>query len=37
MVYMVVVHFRNQDARAIYDRFNTKGRMVPVGMAFHGS
>jgi hypothetical protein len=34
---MVIEHFRNQDARAVYDRFNTKGRMVPDGIAFHGS
>ncbi|HJM93390.1 MAG: DUF3303 family protein [Alphaproteobacteria bacterium] len=37
MLYMVIEHFRNQDARAVYDRFNTKGRMVPDGIAFHGS
>ena len=37
MLYMVIEHFRNQDARAVYDRFNNKGRMVPDGVAFHGS
>ncbi len=37
MLYMVIEHFRNQDARAVYDRFNNKGRMVPDGIAFHGS
>ncbi|MDP6830201.1 MAG: DUF3303 family protein [Alphaproteobacteria bacterium] len=37
MLYMVIEHFRNQDARAVYDRFNDKGRMVPDGVAFHGS
>ena len=37
MLYIVIEHFRNQDARAVYDRFNNKGRMVPDGIAFHGS
>ena len=37
MLYMVIEKFRNQDARAVYDRFNSKGRMVPDGVAFHSS
>jgi hypothetical protein len=34
---MVIEHFRNQDAKAVYARFREKGRMTPEGLAFVAS
>jgi hypothetical protein len=34
---MVIEHFRNQDAKAIYTRFREKGRMMPEGLGFVAS
>ena len=31
MLFMVVEHFRNQDAKAVYRRFRERGRMLPEG------
>jgi hypothetical protein len=37
MLFMVVEHFRNQDARAVYRRFREKGRQCPEGLSYVGS
>ena len=37
MQFMVIERFRNQDAKAIYDRFREKGRMLPDGLRFVAS
>jgi hypothetical protein len=34
---MVIEHFRNQDAKAVYRRFREKGRMMPEGLRFVSS
>ena len=37
MLFMVIEHFRNQDAKAVYGRFRDKGRMMPGGLSYVGS
>jgi len=37
MLFMVIEHFKNRDAKAVYRRFHEKGRMMPEGMSYHGS
>jgi hypothetical protein len=37
MLFMVIERFRNQNARAVYDRFRKKGRSMPEGVTFVGS
>jgi hypothetical protein len=37
MLFMVIEHFRNQDARAVYQRFRERGRQAPEGLAFVSS
>jgi hypothetical protein len=37
MLYMVVEHFRDRDAAAVYARFRKQGRMMPEGLEFVGS
>ena len=37
MLFMVIERFKDQNARAIYQRFRDKGRMAPEGLAVHGS
>jgi Protein of unknown function (DUF3303) len=37
MLFMVIERFKNRDARAIYDRFREKGRMMPDGLEYVGS
>ncbi len=37
MLFMVIEHFRDQDAKAVYRRFRDKGRMMPDGLAYVGS
>jgi hypothetical protein len=37
MLFMVVEHFRNQDAKSIYRRLAEKGRMMPDGLTFVNS
>ena len=32
MVFMVIEHFKNRDAKAVYNRFKEKGRMMPDGL-----
>ena len=34
MVYMVVEHFKNGDARPVYRRFQEKGRLAPEGLTY---
>jgi hypothetical protein len=37
MLFMVIEHFRNQDAKAVYRRFTTQGRLTPEGLKFVNS
>lgn len=37
MQFMVVETFRNQDAKAIYERLRGRGRMMPEGLKFVSS
>ena len=37
MQFMVIEHFRNQNAKAVYARFKEKGRMTPDGLKYVGS
>ena len=34
MLFMVIEHFKNRDARPVYDRFAEKGRMMPEGLNY---
>jgi hypothetical protein len=34
MLYMVIEHFKNRDAAAVYRRFHEKGRMMPAGLTY---
>jgi hypothetical protein len=36
-LYMVVEHFKNKDALAVYRRFRDRGRMAPAGLAYVSS
>ena len=37
MLVMVIEHFRDRDAKAVYARFREKGRMAPDGLTYVGS
>jgi Protein of unknown function (DUF3303) len=37
MLFMVIERFKNRDARAVYRRFQEKGRMTPEGLKYVGS
>ena len=37
MLYMVIEHFKNQDATPVYRRFHEKGRMTPGGLEYVSS
>lgn len=37
MLFMIIEHFRNRDAKAVYARFRDKGRMAPEGLVYVGS
>jgi hypothetical protein len=37
MLFMVIEHFRNRNAKAVYARFREKGRMAPEGLTYVGS
>ena len=37
MLFMVIEHFRDRDAKAVYARFRDKGRMAPEGLVYVGS
>jgi hypothetical protein len=37
MLFMVIEHFRNRDAKAVYLRAQEQGRMLPEGLTYVGS
>ena len=37
MLFMVIERFRDQNAKAVYQRFQDKGRMAPEGLTYVGS
>jgi len=37
MLYMVIEHFKNRDAKAVYGRFRKAGRMMPQGLRYVSS
>lgn len=37
MLYMIVEHFKNQDALPVYRRFRDKGRLAPAGLTYISS
>jgi hypothetical protein len=37
MLFMVIEHFKNADARPIGERFKRQGRMLPDGVTYHSS
>jgi len=37
MLYMVIEHFRDGDARPVYQRFRDKGRLAPDGLTYVAS
>ncbi len=37
MLYMVVEHFKNQDALPVYRRFRQRGRLAPEGLTYVAS
>jgi hypothetical protein len=37
MLYLIVEHFRNDDARPVYDRFRRSGRLAPDGLHYVSS
>jgi hypothetical protein len=37
MLYMIVEHFKNQDAIPVYRRFRDKGRLAPDGLSYISS
>ena len=37
MLYMILEHFKNQDAMPIYQRFRERGRLAPEGLMYHSS
>lgn len=34
MLYMVIEHYKNHDAKAVYLRFRERGRMTPDGLVY---
>jgi hypothetical protein len=37
MIYMVLEHFKDRNAKAIYERLHQKGRMMPEGLKYVSS
>lgn len=37
MLYMIVEHFKNQNALPIYERFRARGRLAPDGVSYVAS
>ena len=37
MLFMVIEHFKNRDAQAVYRRVQERGRMLPDGLKYVGS
>lgn len=34
MLFMIIEHFKDRDARAVYGRFKERGRMAPEGLRY---
>jgi len=34
MLFMVIEHFKNRDAGAVYQRYHERGRMIPEGLKY---
>lgn len=34
MLFMIIEHFKDRDARAVYGRFKDRGRMAPEGLRY---
>lgn len=34
MLFMVIEHFKNRDAKSVYRRFRDHGRMAPAGLSY---
>jgi len=34
MLFMIIEHFRNDDARPVYERFRARGRLAPDGLRY---
>jgi len=37
MLFMIIEHFRNDDARPVYERFRARGRLAPDGLRYVNS
>lgn len=37
MLFMVIERFKNRDAKAVYQRFQERGRMLPAGLTYKDS
>ena len=37
MLFMVIEHFKNRDAKAVYRRFHDQGRSMPEGLRYVSS
>lgn len=37
MLFMVIEHFKNGDAKPVGERFQRSGRMMPEGVVYHAS
>jgi hypothetical protein len=37
MLFMIIERFRNQEAKAVYQRFREQGRLAPDGLSYLGS
>jgi hypothetical protein len=37
MLYMIIEHFKNQDAVPVYQRFESRGRLAPEGLIYISS
>ncbi len=37
MLFLIIERFRDQDAKAVYQRFQQRGRLAPEGLTYAGS
>ena len=37
MLYLVIEHFKNGDARPVYERYRERGRLAPEGLSYVSS
>ena len=37
MLFMVIERYKDRDAKAVYDRFHSHGRLAPEGLVYRGS